>query len=119
MTGKPIVYLYHTDDDGATWRMTSTTGQMRLTKELLMPMVRMLNPTVGWALSTSKDVTSLFGTSDGGATWKLLTAQADNIYQGLDFVDTSRGWSIDNAGKLWATDNGGSTWTVIDAHLPG
>jgi photosystem II stability/assembly factor-like uncharacterized protein len=55
----------------------------------------------------------LLSTRDDGRSWKPIGDDIPKAFDAFTFIDASRGWAVDDEGKIWKTDNGGYNWRTI------
>ncbi|MDB4895388.1 MAG: hypothetical protein JWN15_1650 [Firmicutes bacterium] len=115
----PLLWLYRTQDGGATWREQAlalpaelkerpiTTGQVRFFDQ----QNAMLQVT--GRCSDTEECLSLYHSTDAGATWHgttLLKYSAAGSFS-YDFIDADRGVATDGD-KVYTTADGGQHWTA-------
>jgi photosystem II stability/assembly factor-like uncharacterized protein len=124
--------LYHTDDGGLTWSVSSTpfsTGDLSF-----------VDPGNGWMLAdlgvgAGSNAVAVFQTTDGGATWTQTYTNDPNqpdagdslplgglksVLVPLDLQTAWVGGVVYSPGTvyLYRTDNGGKTWSPVALDLP-
>jgi photosystem II stability/assembly factor-like uncharacterized protein len=98
------VYIWNTNDGGATWTKRSSTQDAIYSQ--------FITPTAGFYFSAS---TGISVTHDGGITWnnifKPIAPDPNNKYP-FFFLDSLKGFSMMN-GHFNTTSDGGNTWEII------
>jgi len=117
--GSSEKYLFHTTDDGATWKLISQTtlgnptpqpGVGELPNGNGVSVILFLNDTNGWMGLTSPGV-NLFRSQDGGVTWaEVPVIPAAVPVTSITFSDPLHGTVVTPDGN-WTTTDGGVTWT--------
>ena len=113
--GRAAVWL--TRDGGLTW----TSGQLDLQP---LSEVTVLGTSMAWAMtgcgaSASTTGCGIVESRDGGATWEQVS---DRDFQAFDFVSSTDGWAVVDAGPnpglaqhggVFRSTDGGRTWVEI------
>jgi photosystem II stability/assembly factor-like uncharacterized protein len=110
------VYLFRTDDGGATWfRINLVLPSQAQEGELAVEQMRFVSDTQGFLIlrMTSEHPQSLiFLTGNGGITWQPLSG----VFPRAEFIETPSAEEIVfyAEGQFYVTKNAGQTFEVID-----
>jgi photosystem II stability/assembly factor-like uncharacterized protein len=61
----------------------------------------------GWVVTRTG---KLFHIDSGEREWKQLSHNISGILKQVDFIDSSRGWGINDLGEVWRSSDGGNIW---------
>jgi photosystem II stability/assembly factor-like uncharacterized protein len=101
--------IFSTEDGGKHWMLVHAEQPRAAGGEL-----RFLDAKTGFALLGNEGLSS---TTDGGHHWAVLSPDAENRPEHIDFVTPLRGWAIASTQRgaalktLLRTDDGGQTYT--------
>ncbi len=100
--------IYRTRTGGQTW-VKQETGLTTIIQDIFM-----LDSLRGWAISPYIDLTTvettLLTTQNGGASWSRQLVPGELFY-GLTFQDSLKGWMVGEFGVIYGSTDGGATWT--------
>lgn len=99
--------IIHTRDGGRSWKVQR---QPSPDNDPLFD-IQFVSPDVGYACGAYG---TLLKSSDGGSSWSNLTAEGDNNYNELAFLDEQNGYLAGEFGTLVRTRDGGDTWERLD-----
>jgi photosystem II stability/assembly factor-like uncharacterized protein len=97
------VVLY-TDDGGNTW-----TGVGSPVGDSLFD-VAAVDATHMWMCGQNGRIASFAGWGPLGANWTVQDSSSIATLNGIDFVDSQRGWAVGTTGALLHTEDGGASW---------
>jgi photosystem II stability/assembly factor-like uncharacterized protein len=105
-TGATAARIIKSTDFGATWSNVATSVVSSYPCSIYF-----LNEKTGIAGAYDG---SIFKTTDGGTTWAKKTVQIASgaTVNDMDFVDSAKGFAVDDKGNILATTDGGENWSV-------
>lgn len=114
--------VLHTTNDGKSWATPQHMNMPRLRPGLMFNDIYFVAPHTGWICGEDG---LILKTVDGGRNWSKQRATGNGLVGALAFVDSRRGWAIENItvespfpdasySRVLSTDNGGATWEAQD-----
>jgi len=104
-------FIMKTSDGGQTWSLGTSPTTYNLNRVCYLDTLHI------WMTS---DTSAIFRTTDGGNIWD--SAPVDRGYQGMDFLDSLRGFAVSDPGifEIAKTTDGGRTWNyTLDNTVAG
>ena len=63
-----------------------------------------------WVLPLGRN---LLHTVNGGRDWLPLAPEDSKKFACLSFIDSERGWAVDEQGQTWRTEDAGRAWSLV------
>ena len=102
--------LLRTRDRGQTWTVDSIGVQYNLLKIVALDTLNLWMISPIFPTGQNEPGTFLLKSQDGGNSWSEIWFP-DQLFKGIDFIDTTTGWIGGVSGLLLGTTDGGNTWT--------